>query len=263
MKLYYLWCRRWHQCPQMLKFCVKVLRPSLLPNSEVDFVHVWFDDRYWYKDRPEKLPKSKMADRGSKAYHPVLDEELMSLTDRRHRAVGVLMRELLKEAKKITKQQKITTFGSSINWVYVTICLFVAIPTSRTSYQRTTKISCSTVSASSSARERILTTTYHRSAMLTRHHWRLTWRTTLRSTPRVPSPSSWTRPEMKRTASLWCWPVQQMAGNYHLTSYSSRRRSRKSRGRRKSLSIVRTKGGWTTPWGRTGSRQFGANNQVA
>ena len=30
------------------------------------------------KDRLEKLPKSKMADRGSKAHHPALEEELMS-----------------------------------------------------------------------------------------------------------------------------------------------------------------------------------------
>ena len=41
---------------------------------------------------------------GSKAHHPVLEEELMSfVTDRRRRAVGVSTRELRKEAKKIAK----------------------------------------------------------------------------------------------------------------------------------------------------------------
>ena len=200
------------------------------------------------KDRLEKLPKSKMADKGSKAHHPVLKEELMSfVTDRRRRAVRVSMRELRKEAKKIAKRQKITTFGGSINWVYafyvVTICLFAVIPTSRRNYRGTTKISCLIFSASSSTRERILTMTYHKSAMPTRHHWRLPCYTTLRSTPRVPSPSSWTRQEMKRIASPWCWPLQQMAGNYHTVSYSMRRRSRKSHGRRESSSVARTKGG--------------------
>ena len=145
----------------------------------------------------------------------------------------------------------------------VTICRFVAVPTSCRNYRGTTKISCYTSSASSSARERILPTAYHRLAMLTRHHWLLTCHTTLWSISRVPSLSSWTRPEMKRTASPWCWPVQQMAGNHHPTSYSSGRRSRKWRGRRESSSVARTKGGWTRLWRRTGSRQFGANDQVA
>ena len=71
------------------------------------------------KDRLAKLPKSKMADRGSKAHHPELEEELMAyVTDRRRRGVGVSTRELRKEAKKIAKRQKITTFGGSVNWVY-------------------------------------------------------------------------------------------------------------------------------------------------
>ena len=42
------------------------------------------------EDRLAKLPKSKMADRGSKAHHPVLEEELMVfVSDRRRRGVGV------------------------------------------------------------------------------------------------------------------------------------------------------------------------------
>ena len=73
--------------------------------------------RDWHKkkDRLEKLPKSKMAVRGSMAHHPALEEELMSfLTDIRRRAVGVLTGQLCKEAKKIAKRQKITKFGGSL-----------------------------------------------------------------------------------------------------------------------------------------------------
>ena len=40
-----LYCpRRWR--PQMLTFYVKIL---LFPNSIVDLIHVWHDDRYWSK----------------------------------------------------------------------------------------------------------------------------------------------------------------------------------------------------------------------
>ena len=71
------------------------------------------------KDLLTKLPKSKMADRGSKAHHPALEEELMVfVSDRRRRGVGVSTRDLRKEAKKIAKRRKITTFCGSINWVY-------------------------------------------------------------------------------------------------------------------------------------------------
>ena len=56
-----------------------------------------------------------MADRGSKAHHPALEEELMVfVSDRRRRGVGVSTRDLRKEAKR----QNNTTFGGSVNWVY-------------------------------------------------------------------------------------------------------------------------------------------------
>ena len=34
----------------MLKFYVKVLRTSLFPSPLMDFVHVWYDNRYWSKN---------------------------------------------------------------------------------------------------------------------------------------------------------------------------------------------------------------------
>ena len=143
-----------------------------------------FRDWHKKKDRLEKLLKSKMADRGTKAHHSALEDELMSFVlDRRRHAVSVLTQAVHKESKKIAKRLKITTFDGSVNWVYasfvVTVCLFIAVPTSRRNYRGTTKISCSTFSASSFDRERTLTTTYHISAMLTRHHWSLTCHTTL------------------------------------------------------------------------------------
>ena len=54
--LYYPWCRR--RCPQMLKFCVKVLtcRTSLFPNHMMYLVHVWYDDRYWSKIWHSNIP---------------------------------------------------------------------------------------------------------------------------------------------------------------------------------------------------------------
>ena len=71
------------------------------------------------KNRLAKLPKSKMADRGSKAHHPALEEELMVfVSDRRRGGVGVSTRDLRKDAKKIAKRQNNTTFGGSVNWVY-------------------------------------------------------------------------------------------------------------------------------------------------
>ena len=42
----------------MLKFYVKVFRTSLFPNPMMDLVHVWYDDRYWFKILHSTIPTS-------------------------------------------------------------------------------------------------------------------------------------------------------------------------------------------------------------
>ena len=50
--LYY----RRHRHPQMLKFYVKVFTTSLFPNSLMDLIHIWYDDRYWSKILQGTIP---------------------------------------------------------------------------------------------------------------------------------------------------------------------------------------------------------------
>ena len=42
--------------PFMSKFCAKVFRTSLFPNTMMDLVHVWYDHRCWSKIIHSTIP---------------------------------------------------------------------------------------------------------------------------------------------------------------------------------------------------------------
>ena len=71
------------------------------------------------KDRLEKLPKNKQADRWSKAHFPEIEtESMLWLTYLWHQGIAVSTIEICQQASVIAQRLKVTTFGNSVNWVY-------------------------------------------------------------------------------------------------------------------------------------------------
>ena len=53
----YITVRSWSQTELLCQsFALKVFRTSLFPNTMMDLVHVWYDDRYWSKILHSTIP---------------------------------------------------------------------------------------------------------------------------------------------------------------------------------------------------------------
>ncbi|MCU7901008.1 MAG: hypothetical protein KZQ66_02470, partial [Candidatus Thiodiazotropha sp. (ex Lucinoma aequizonata)] len=71
------------------------------------------------KDRLAKLPKTKQAERGSKAHFPEVEVQLLEwITDRRRQGIAVATIEIRLQAKMIANRLQQTAFKVSVNWVY-------------------------------------------------------------------------------------------------------------------------------------------------
>jgi hypothetical protein len=77
--------------------------------------------RQWrrLKDRLQKMPRSKMADRGSSAHFPELEAELLQCeTDRRLQGYGVSTAELRLKGLHLAKKTNKANFRASVDWSY-------------------------------------------------------------------------------------------------------------------------------------------------
>ena len=77
--------------------------------------------RQWrrLKDRLQKMPRSKMADRGSSAHFPELEAELLQwVTDRRLQGYGISTTELRLKGLHLAKKQNNSNFRASVAWSY-------------------------------------------------------------------------------------------------------------------------------------------------
>lgn len=71
------------------------------------------------KDRLAKLPKTKQADRGSKAHFLQVEEQLLEwVTDRRRQGIAISTLEIRLQGKMIASRLQQTTFKGSVSWVY-------------------------------------------------------------------------------------------------------------------------------------------------
>ena len=72
------------------------------------------------KDRLQKLPKTKMADRGSSAHFPAIEKELLPwVNDRRQQGLSISTTELRLKALNIAKNtENAQQFKASIDWCY-------------------------------------------------------------------------------------------------------------------------------------------------
>ena len=77
--------------------------------------------RQWrrLKDRLQKMPRSKMADRGSSAHFPELEAELLQCeTDRRIQGYGISKAELRLKGLHLAKKPNNANFRASVAWSY-------------------------------------------------------------------------------------------------------------------------------------------------
>ena len=78
--------------------------------------------RQWrrLKDRLQKMPRSKMADRGSSAHFPELEAELLQwVTDRRLQGYGISTAELRLQGQHLAKKKpNNANFRASVAWSY-------------------------------------------------------------------------------------------------------------------------------------------------
>jgi len=77
--------------------------------------------RQWrrLKDRLQKMPRSKMADRGSSAHFPELEAELLQwVTDRRLQGYGISTSELRLKGLHLAKKTNNSNFHASVAWSY-------------------------------------------------------------------------------------------------------------------------------------------------
>ena len=77
--------------------------------------------RQWrkQKDRLQKLPKQKKAERGSTAHHPELETQLLAWTlDVRQQGIGLTTTEIRIKAKILAEQMAIINFKASMSWTY-------------------------------------------------------------------------------------------------------------------------------------------------
>ena len=71
------------------------------------------------KDRLKKLPKTKQAERDSKAHFPEVEAESMTwIEDQRRQGIAVSTAEIRLQASQVAQRLKISSFGCSVNWVY-------------------------------------------------------------------------------------------------------------------------------------------------